>query len=41
MNELERQARGWWARLLAWLRGAQGGDAARKEFQQALEKCKS
>jgi hypothetical protein len=30
MNEIERQARGWWARLLAWLRGAQGGDAARK-----------
>jgi hypothetical protein len=30
MNEIERQARGWWARLLAWLRGAQDGDAARK-----------
>src|SRR6266480_3710357 len=30
MSEIERQARGWWARLLAWLRGAQGGEAARK-----------
>ncbi len=30
MSEIERQVRGWWARLLAWLRGAQGGDAARK-----------
>src|SRR6476646_9680680 len=30
MSEIERQARNWWARLLAWLRGAQNGDAARK-----------
>ena len=30
MSEIERQARNWWARLLAWLRGAQDGDAARK-----------
>ena len=30
MSEIERQARNWWARLLAWLRGAQGGEAARK-----------
>ena len=30
MSEIERQARGWWARLLAWVRGAQNGDAARK-----------
>ena len=29
MSEIERQARNWWARLLAWLRGAQDGDAAR------------
>ena len=30
MSEIERQVRGWWARLVAWLRGAQDGDAARK-----------
>ena len=30
MSEIERQVRGWWDRLLAWLRGAQNGDAARK-----------
>ncbi len=30
MSEIERQVRGWWSRLLAWLRGAQQGDAARK-----------
>ena len=30
MSEIERQARSWWDRLLAWLRGAQNGDAARK-----------
>ena len=30
MSEIERQVRGWWARLLTWLRGAQNGDAARK-----------
>lgn len=27
MSEIERQVRGWWARLLAWLRG---GDASRR-----------
>ena len=36
MSEIERQARNWWARLLAWLRGAQGGDAARKA-REALQ----
>ena len=30
MSEIERQVRGWWDRLLAWLRGSQSGDAARK-----------
>jgi hypothetical protein len=30
MSEIERQARGWWSRLLAWLRGAQRGDAAQR-----------
>ena len=30
MSEIERQVRGWRDRLLAWLRGAQNGDAARK-----------
>ena len=30
MSEIERQVRSWWDRLLAWLRGAQSGDTARK-----------
>ena len=30
MTESEQQVRGWWSRLIAWLRGAQHGDAARK-----------
>ena len=30
MSEVERQVRSWWSRLLAWLRGAQHGDAANK-----------
>ena len=30
MTEIEQQVRGWWARLIARLRGAQDGDAARK-----------
>jgi len=30
MSEIERQVRGWWARLMAWLRGAQHGEAAQR-----------
>ena len=30
MTEIEQQVRGWWSRLIAWLRGAQHSDAARK-----------
>ena len=30
MSEIERQVQNWWSKLLAWLRGAQNGDAARK-----------
>ena len=30
MTEIEQQVRSWWSRLIAWLRGAEHGDAARK-----------
>ena len=30
MNEIEQQVRGWWSKLIVWLRGAQHGDAASK-----------
>ena len=40
MNEIERQARGWWARLMAWLRGAQNGDTARKA-REALQDART
>src|SRR6266704_2868942 len=30
MSEIERQVRGFWARLLAWLRGPRGAEATRR-----------
>ena len=29
MSEIERQVRGFWARMMEWLRGARGAEAAR------------
>ena len=30
MAEFEQQAKGWWAKVIAWLRGGQRTDAGRK-----------
>ena len=30
MAEFEQQAKGWWSKLIAWLRGGQRADAGRK-----------
>ncbi len=40
MSEIERQVQGWWARLIAWLRGAQHGEAARRA-RSALQEARA
>jgi hypothetical protein len=30
MSEMEQQVRGWWAKVIAWLRGGQRGDATHR-----------